>query len=211
MATATRRLNTRQIEDSLGRLRDVHAARVSLSAGGDAVEEIHVLASPSRKPKQIVRDIESLLLVNFRTRIDYRRVSLVQASSNALASYFRRPKLVSVKQNTDDGLRVEVRLAYADGLTAVGSAQAEADALDECRVAALATIRALSTVVNDVNGLGLVHAEAINFHDRTVALVHLLLHTDQREEQLLGVSFAVPDVAHGAARATLAAVNRRFF
>lgn len=212
MATLVQQLNVHQIEDSLSRLRDVHAARVMLNDAGDNVEEVHVVASQTRKPKQLVRDIESLLFVQFHTRIDYRRVSLVQLSPQDLPSYFKRPKLVSVKQNTaNGGLTVEVCLAHADGVKVVGKAQAQPDAPDACRVAALATIQAVSDLVGDVDESMLQRAQVVPFDGRTVALVYLSWQTTRGEEHLLGATFAEPDVVNGAVRATLDAVNRRFF
>ena len=211
MATGVKQLDARQIEDSLGCLRDVHAARVSLNAACDDVEEVHVLASSSRTPKQIVRDIESLLYVKFRTRIDYRRVSLAQVNSQDLKPHFKRPKLLSVKQNTEDGVSVEVRLVYGDGVNAVGKAHVGEDGLGVCRMAALATTHALSGVVGNGEEIAVQSAEAIPFGGGTVALVHLTRQIDHHEEHLLGASLAGSDVILGTVRATLDAVNRRLF
>lgn len=211
MATGVKQLDIRQIEASLARLRDVHAARVSLNAACDDVEEVHVLASRSRTPKQIVRDIESLLYVKFRTRIDYRRVSLAQVSAQDLLSYFGRPKLTSVRQDTGDGLVVEVCLAYGHELSAVGRAHGQSDASSASRVAALATLQAVSGILDHSENVVLEGVEAMPMDHRTVILVHLTRQTDHGEEHLLGVSFAEPDVIHGAVRATLDAVNRRLF
>ncbi len=204
-------LKVSTLEENLSQLRDVYAAKVILSDPDGEVEEIHALASDTRTPKQIVRDIESLLLVKFDTRIDYRCVSLAQVSAQDLLSYFKRPKLMKVKQNTADGLTVEVCLAYADGVKAVGSAQTQGGAQTPCRVAALATLRALSIVAGKIEDVELEAAETVTLAGRPAAVVHLSWAGNQQEERFLGISFTEPDVAHGAARATLDAVNRRFF
>ena len=211
MARGVQQLNARQIEDNLNRVRDVYAARVILNDAKDEIEEIHVLASQARSAKQIVRDIESLLLVKFHTRVDYRRVSLVQLSAQDLLSYFRRPKLVSVRQDANGQLAVEVCLAYGDGAKAIGRAQEQPNAQDACHVAALAAIEALSGIFGNTHELVLKKATVVPCDGRSVALVHLLRQTDHGVEHLLGASFADPDVVHGAVRATLDALNRRFF
>lgn len=211
MAKVVRRLNASQIEESLSRLRDVYAAKVLLNDAGDDVEEVHVLASQSRKPKQIVRDIESLLAVKFRTRIDYRCVSLVQLSPDDLLSYFRRPKLVSVRQDTNGGLAVEVCLAHGDGVQVVGRAEAAPDTLDTCHIAALATIQALSSLLDDGDELVLKRAEVVSCDSRNVALVYLSRKTPHGEEDLVGATLAGRDIVQGIVRATLDALNRRLF
>ena len=212
MARGVQQLNARQIEDNLNRVRDVYAVKVILNETNDEIEEVHVLASQARSAKQIVRDIESLLFVKFHTRVDYRRISLVQLSAQDLLSYFRRPKLVSVKQNTNGQLAVEVCLAYGDGVKVIGNAvQGEPNAQDACHVAALAAIEALSRIFGNAHELALKKATVVPCDGRMVALVHLLRQTDHGVEHLLGASFADPDVVHGAVRATLDALNRRFF
>jgi hypothetical protein len=188
----------------------VYAAKVILNPTGE-IEEIHALASKSRTPKQLVRDIESLLLVKFRTRIDYRCVSLVQLSTEDLLSYFRRPKLVSVTRNSAEEPTVEVCLLHGDGVKSVGRAQAGPRVQDECHLAALATIQALSSLLPEKGEVRLKRAETIPWDDRTVALVALSLRSDRGEEQLLGATIAEQDILHGVAQATLDALNRRLF
>lgn len=204
------KLDTQRIEESLNTLPDVYAARVTMNATNDDVEEIHALASHSRSPKKVVRDIESLILVKFGLRIDYRRVSLVQVSEQDLITYFRRPKLVSVTQDTEDGFGVTVRLAHADNVPSEGIAQAQTNPPNPCRLAALATLRAVSDIV-DTEKVTLADAQTAELSGQTVALVHLSRQTESGEERLLGCSFANPDVIHGAAQATLDALNRRLF
>lgn len=211
MAYSHNSLSIRQIEESLNDLRDVYAAKVMLNDAGDEIEEIHALASNARTPKRIVRDIESLLFVKFHTRVDYRRISLVQLSNDDLFSYFKRPKLVAVSQEDVNGeLVINVRLAYADGMEAVGRAQAPSETADPCRLAAQAAIEALTSLAEPMHGLILEEVKLIG-NSRTVAFVHLAQQTDRGREDLFGVSLAEPDVVKGSVRAALDAVNRRFF
>jgi hypothetical protein len=212
MARRVQQLNVGQLEESLCGLKDVYAAKVMLTDAGDEVEEIHLIASQARNPKQIVRDVESLLFVRFHTRIDYRRVSLVQLSAEDLPSYFRRPKLLSVKQDTSNGgLRVEVSLVHADGVEIVGKAQAQSEAPDGCHVAASATMQAVAGLISNPDTLKLQRAQVTSLNGHTVALVHLTWQSAHGLEHLLGATLAEPDVVHGAVRATLDAVNRKFF
>lgn len=67
------------IERAVGALSGVCGARVVL--GANVINEVHVLATPRRAPKKIIRDIESLLLVQYGYRVDYRRISLAQVAA----------------------------------------------------------------------------------------------------------------------------------
>ena len=66
-----------ELEDSLRQIPGVKAA--SVVTGPDAVPtEVHVLASPGKPAKQVVRDVQSLALARYDIDIDHRIVSVVQ-------------------------------------------------------------------------------------------------------------------------------------
>jgi len=66
-----------EAEASLRSLRDVQA--VSILAEDQNIREIHVLASPGRSAKQLVRDVETCLRTRFSMGIDHRVVSVAFA------------------------------------------------------------------------------------------------------------------------------------
>src|SRR5215510_8921570 len=63
-----------QAESAIKALRDVEG--VSIQLEGDDVREIHVLTRSKRPPKQIVRDVQTVLLARYGKSIDYRVVSV---------------------------------------------------------------------------------------------------------------------------------------
>src|SRR6476646_1181101 len=71
-----------ELEDALRALPGVQA--VSIVTTGDAVPtEVHVLASPGKPAKQIVRDVQSLAMASFDQEIDHRIISVVQIGDAA--------------------------------------------------------------------------------------------------------------------------------
>ena len=46
------------------------------------IQEMHILANTLRSPKQIVRDIESILLTSFDYRIDRKVISIAQIETD---------------------------------------------------------------------------------------------------------------------------------
>jgi hypothetical protein len=77
----------RTFEDALERIGGVTSARVVRAAGG-RIAEVHIVATPERSPKQIVRDVQSVGLAKFGVDVDYRTVSVVQLAQE------RAPRLV---------------------------------------------------------------------------------------------------------------------
>src|SRR3990170_1895712 len=91
-------LDLHLLEHRLGQIRGVISARVVTGEDGE-VGEIHVMANSQRTPKQQVRDIESLFLLHFKTRLDYRKISIVQLEGERSGSIGRiRLKVVDNQQ-----------------------------------------------------------------------------------------------------------------
>jgi hypothetical protein len=73
------------LEEALSRIQGVTAASVTTLADGQPTE-IHVLASPDRHAKQIVRDVQSLAMAQFGLDLDHRIVSVVQLDPVVVAA-----------------------------------------------------------------------------------------------------------------------------
>lgn len=70
-------LDYQALERELCRLSEVSAARIVLDPTGRPVE-VHVLASPNKGAKQIVRDVQSVAVAAFGIELDRRIISVVQ-------------------------------------------------------------------------------------------------------------------------------------
>ena len=82
------------LEDAIRQLTGVRAASV-VTDGQANPTEVHVLASPGKPAKQLVRDVQSLAMAQFGIDIDHRIVSVVQiedesADADAAAKSSRR-------------------------------------------------------------------------------------------------------------------------
>ena len=66
-------LDISQLEETVSKINGIFDCRIV--AIDDEIKEVHVLASPRRMPKQIVRDIESACMARFNVRIDHKKVS----------------------------------------------------------------------------------------------------------------------------------------
>jgi hypothetical protein len=199
-------LDARTMESAINKIRGVYAAQVVI--GDDNVEEIHVIASPMRKPKQVVRDIESMLLVNFGVRVDYRRISLVQMQEERLFQAEGRPRLVTVRTVEGPNRRAEVELEK-DGHLFVGTAHSPGAAIDMIRLVGMATIEAMEQVLGERVTYHIDDTRQITINDLEAIVVTVTLEFATAQETLLGVSLVRNEANEAAARATLNAVNRR--
>jgi hypothetical protein len=199
-------LDARTMESAINKIRGVYAAQVVI--GEDNVEEIHVIASPLRKPKQVVRDIESMLLVNFGVRVDYRRISLVQMQEERLFQTEARPRLVTVRSIEGPNRRAEVELEK-DGHLFVGSAHSSDQDVDIIRLVSTATIEAMEQVLGEHVTYRVDDVEHVMVKEIPTIVVVVTVTFETNQETLIGICQVHNEVADAAARATLNAVNRR--
>lgn len=242
MSTATETRSTRmptlrllpELEDSLRQIPGVKAA--SVVTGPDAVPtEVHVLASPGKPAKQIVRDVQSLSLARYDIDIDHRIVSVVQigdeqvsasAPGNGLGPHDAdvedapqaededsedtapRPSIAAIMVRSGKGeTEASVTLATGDQLFE-GRSKGPAGQTHRARLVAIATLDAVSELLGqpcEVESSAIVATGT-----REVALTVLTMTLPRTGEQVLTGSAVVRgDDADAVARSVLAALNRQ--
>lgn len=199
----------RRLQRAIEKIEGVNSAGVVLNAAGE-IAEIHVLASPSRRPKQIVRDIESLLFVQFGVRVDYRRISLVQPGSDVAASRKRLRFISAVPCDELGKTRVRVTLrcgdeSYEESSVASPAGQGKPDT----QAAAEATLRAVQRALGQAVQLTAHEAQLVSADGQQVCLVVVRALSPRGEERLTGTCLVADNVFEAAAKATLDAINRR--
>lgn len=191
--------DTATLEQALLTIPGVRGARVFLS--DDGIGEIHVAASPRRSPKKIVRDIESFLIVRYAYRIDYRRISLVQAADNVAIERIALGRVETLQQM--DGTFIEVELINGEQ-----KYQAHYPVEDSAAFAAgKATVAALNTLFAPRAPFDLGGVQFAEFGARQAVTAYVTCQ-ESHVEHLLGTVFVRSCVAEAAARSVLAATNR---
>jgi hypothetical protein len=204
------------VERELCRLPDVGVARLVADDAGRIIEA-HIIAAPTKHPKQIVRDVQSVMLAEFGLELDRKVVSVVQLGEHELPtapgddrSVPARPSIVSIQGETN-GLRslVRVTLGNDDG-EAVGSAQGSIATTARHRLVANATIDALRRLDPAAECLDVEDAQVVRVGASDVAVVTIVFVAPPTEQVVSGS--AIVRASHepdAVARAVLDATNRR--
>ena len=191
----------------------VKSARVVGSNGGTGEPtEIHIVASPDRSPKQVVRDVQSLAIAGYQLSIDHRIVSVVQLSEESENCHnLGRPAIRYITVTSDtNGCRVDLGLEWPGGSTTGGgkqvgnSKEARARAGAEAMVQAVQARLAARGTVIDLENLWVAQA-----NEGDAVVVRLLVSEAGASQTLVGSAVAEDDVVSATARATLHALNRR--
>jgi hypothetical protein len=210
---ATPALDLPAIERELCRLPDVSVARL-VSDGTGRIVEAHIIATPTKHPKQIVRDVQSVALAEFGLEIDRRVVSVVQLGDGDLSLPVDdgafRPSIVSIQAETN-GLRSLVRVTLGnDEAEAVGNASGSIATTARHRLVANATVDALRRLDPAAECLDVEHAEVVRVGASDVAVVTIVFVAPPTEQVVSGSAIVrANQEADAVARAVLDATNRR--
>jgi hypothetical protein len=222
-----------QLEAEVRKIAGVKNARI---IGTDGPEEIHIVASATRSPKQVVRDVQSLAAAGYGLPIDHRIVSVVQleeseppappstikldaepqpepvmAATTAPAHHDRRPVLDRVVLGSRGNTGwVEVSLKWPDGTETDGSGTAGSSRETRARGAAKALVKALEPVLSE-RGVEL-ELDQVLIHRMDSAdsvFVRATFFENGNVIPVVGSALVHDDVASAAVRALLHAVNRK--
>jgi hypothetical protein len=202
-----------QIETTIRRLRSVVSARVRGSERGE-IEEIHVVSDDSRHPKQVSRDIESLLLSELGLRIDHRKISIAQLRETSAVEIDGRLKFLNINlsMNRSD-TEIKVNLGAGEDIF-IGSALTSRNE-SQMQAVAAATTAAVREYLNCSGELLHPKLEVRNVLRNVapgageVITVTIALITPRGEELLIGSALTKDTGWHAAAYATLDALNRK--
>ena len=197
-----------KIEELLGQVRGVLAVRVVQDEHGQ-IDELHIVGSPSRSAKQMVRDVESLLYVRGGIRLDHRKISLVQIAESVIQPAQVRVRLLDISRTNGEQPAITVVLGMDEQrVQGVGRGRPEQQERPE-DLAGYATIHALDQLIGARGQFRIENLVRQPFGQLEVYLTHLTLTTDDGIEMLLGISVVRDDDPAAVVRAILDAVNRR--
>lgn len=213
------------LEAAIIRIQGIQAARVVAGPGG-RVSEVHVLAGRERGAKQLVRDVQSVILTNFGVDIDYRTVSVVQldeppppapllspvvettsetAPPPPLQPESTRAAIVRLQTETA-AFTTEVRIGVqAGGAERAGTARGPSTT--GLRLVASATVDAIGDLLR-ASAVDVQSAELMTVGLVQMAVVVVRLATSRGEQLLTGSAIVRKDANDAVARATLDALNR---
>jgi hypothetical protein len=198
-----------KIKRAIASLPDVQSCNVEINPDG-TISAIHIVSSTKRLPKQIVRDVESVLAADFGIKVDHRKISIarVEDREEARSEKRYRARLAAIRFTNSGGKgEVEVTLERV-GFTVSGEASGVADGGGGLRLVAHATLRALEKMIGGDASFELLDVVRIASGERTavVVLVNFASASDLRS--LAGCVQFEDDDQKATALATLDASNR---
>jgi hypothetical protein len=206
------------IEAALADVGEIKAARVVASPDG-VIQEIHVLALPTKQPKQLVRDIESTLMASFGIPVDHKKISIALLGRDSIKpettetsserNTAARPRICSINA-TVSGVQASASVTLDIGGTEyVGNSSGPASQTGRLRLVALATLDAVSRYTDATISFALEDVAILKLGREKVAVSCIALVTGVGEQTFSGSAMVRQNDNDSVVRATLDAINRR--
>jgi hypothetical protein len=217
MDQSVSRVRVEDIEAALAQVGEIKAARVVADVDG-AIQEIHVLALPTKPPKQLVRDIESTLMARFGLAIDHRKISIAQLGREMVEteepaavdrSSSVRPRIVGINASVSGMVASAAVTLEISSREYVGKASGPASQTGRMRQVANATLDALTQYVPDTTAFALEDVALLQLGRERVAVACVSLVTQFGEQSFTGSALVRQNDSDSIVRATLDAINRR--
>jgi len=198
-------LESMKIEELISRVPGVKAVKVV--SDGSTLSEIHVMTTSDKSPKQLVRDIETVILASTGIRLDRKIISIAQVESDVKTQKILPYQLTNLKiENIDErNIRVNVTIEHGEE-EFYGEFSGSKTSRNIPRVVGNAVLNALSDI----------HDFALSFDDfaevyfvgKKYLLVHITKQYNNIEESIIGTSIMDGDFEKSIAEAVLDAFRR---
>lgn len=173
-----------------------------------AISDVHVLISKGRHPKQISKDVQTVLATNLNRKVDHRCISIAQTGIEQIQDDFRVHFKSVHTRITENELYVEVEL-LKDENSFIAHAQGINTRKNADQITIEATLACLKQMINSDELLLIEDFDTSKLAKNSVAMVAVNLVNRFSEEILVGSAMMRDDRKEGFVRATLDAINRK--
>lgn len=195
------------MEDNLQKIESVVSSKI-VFGNGDNIDEIHLVANGHRGPKQIARDVQSILLATYDIDVDHKKISIAQIQDDTLKRKSNRVRLEGVLRETRDSratIKVTISLdgeEYTSSRTGVNSARNTDRMLVETTLDVVQEANGFEDIFlfDDIRQVPVAGTNII-----VICVTGIIAESEQR---LCGASVVGNDYNKAVVKATLDAVNR---
>ncbi|MDR7870983.1 MAG: hypothetical protein RIN55_09005 [Tissierellaceae bacterium] len=194
------------IENDIGLLESVISCRFVID--NEEVKEIHIVSNGTRSPKQISRDVQSVLIATYDLNIDYKKISIAELPNTEVAKKESRLKIEKISIE-DNGNKANIRVGLSDESNNYESTQSGINTsrnIDRMLVKAVLDCVEKSLATED--RFILEEVKNINLSSDGIIVVVLVYVIDEQERRLCGSALIENDHKKAVVKATLDALNR---
>ncbi len=175
--------------------------------GQKEIDEIHIVANQRRDPKRIVRDIETMVLVETNKEINHKKISIAQVSQANEVVTENRIEIISIYKDNNSSI-YHFKLKINDNVVEETISGSIEDTIPN------EVVEGLIDVIQKYTGFSgkvIVENVFITGVNNEIIIVQLVVYNNKKNggEKLLGASYIKHNLPLAAGKACLKALNRR--
>ena len=175
--------------------------------GEGEIDEVHIIADKKRKPKRIVRDVETIILVNKDREISHKKISIAQVNQTNENNGERKIRIISIYQEHNDPV-IHIKLSINGN-----SIEKKVEGSPEKPISLIVAEGIVRMIEEYTDFTGKIRIENI-FHtgiNNQILIVQLILFNGSftQGEKLLGAVYIDGNMPLAAGKACLKALNRK--
>ena len=200
-------MNIELIENNLEKLDSVISCKI-IQGENDIIEEIHIVSNGKRNPKQLSRDIQSILIATHKLEIDYKKISIAQITDNTLVKMENRLKIKGMSFD-NEGTRACVKVSLTDTLGTYENSLMGINSVRNIeRMLVDATLKNIEEALGYEDTFILEDVRTIPVSSEKAVVVVVMCMVGDIEQKLVGSCLIKTDYKEAIVKATLDAVNR---
>ncbi len=174
--------------------------------GDNDIDEVHIIADKKRNPKRIVRDVETIILVNQDKDIDHKKISIAQFEHDDEKHDIDRLEIISIFKENNNPV-CHYRLKINDNIFE-GTSD---DYPDEPLMykAANGMAKMLEKYIKLPGKLRVENVFKTGLRDDIIVVQITLYNEHGMEERLLGATYVNQDLPLAVGKGVLKALNRK--
>ena len=199
---------TLHIEQFLMKIQSVIGAKVVMDQENN-IEEIHIVSDLRRSPKQILRDVEAVLMSQFDQAVDYKKVSIAQVKGGTVKNE-QDPRIrLRTIEYSNMGKMIDVTVTLEKGNEEYSKTKSGIKtSANVMRLAGKTVLGAIEEYLGIYDVFVFEDCKEIKLSDTVIIAVSITSIYHHREELFIGTAKVGTDVNEAVARATLDAINR---
>lgn len=200
-------MNIEIIEQTIEKLDSVTSCKI-ISGDNNNFEEIHIVSNGSRTAKQLVRDIQSILIATYNIQIDHKKISIAEIQDDTLKKSECRIKISSVSHN-NNGHKAIIKVALDNHRKIFeNTAEGVNTSRNIDRMLVDLTLKTVEEAYGYEENFILEDVKAVNISTDKVVVVVITCIFNGFERKLCGSCLIKSDYNEAVVKATLDALNR---
>lgn len=200
-------MNIEIIENNLEKLDSVISCKIILGET-EVIEEIHIVSNGKRNPKQICRDIQSILIATHKLNVDYKKISIAQILDDSIGKIENRLKIKSLSFD-NIGSRASVKVVLTNSIDTYENSLMGINSVRNIeRMLVDATLKNVEQALGYEDTFILEDVRTIPVASEKAVVVVVMCIVDEFEQRLCGSCLIKTDYKEAIVKATLDALNR---